>query len=429
MDDPTPTVLDSERLRPAPAMSLQRYMTLVGWGLLVTTLGQTKSIGRIPLNDLLKNHMLLSATVVASFVELAAAPWSFKFIAGFVVDAFPLFGSRRRYYLMLSSLGAGILWLAMAIVPRTYLILLTTAFAFNVLASVASVVIGGLLVEGAQAHGATGRFSSLRLVLINVTYLLMDPIGGRLAERPFFWTTIVGGALFLSMVPVTLLLLRETPPERRPDEGADALSGAWMQLKNVGLSKTLWITGALLFLVQVAPGLGTPLYYYQTDTLKLSNKFIGNLGFLYGGMGLIASFVYPFFCRRFRLRTLLALAIVCTVASNLAYLGYRSRNTAMIVEGAAGLGLTLAQLPLFDIASRATPRGSEALAYSLMITCWNLGLMLSNLSGGYLYDHFNKNFLNLVWVNAGTTALVLVVVPFLPGHLVDRREGEGVSGP
>ena len=96
----------------------------------------------------------------------------------------------------------------------------------------------------------------------------------------------------------------------------------------------------------------------------------------------------------------------------------------MIIEGAAGLGLTLAQLPLFDLAARATPKGSEALAYSLMIACWNWGLSLSDVLGSWLFDKFDQTFMNLVWVNAGTTALVLIVVPFLPAQLVDCREGE-----
>jgi predicted MFS family arabinose efflux permease len=108
----------------------------------------------------------------------------------------------------------------------------------------------------------------------------------------------------------------------------------------------------------------------------------------------------------------------------MAYLGYVSRNTAMVIEGAAGLGLTLAQLPLFDLAARATPKGSEALAYSLMIACWNWGLSLSDVLGSWLFDKFDQTFMNLVWVNAGTTAVVLIVVPFLPGNLVDCKEGE-----
>lgn len=407
-------------------MSLKRYMTLVGWGLLVTTLGQMMGLGEKPIRFLLKDQLGLSATEMAMWMWMALLPWSLKPLAGLLSDALPLFGSRRKYYLILSSLLAGLLWFGMGLVPRTFYPLLATAVSLNVMAVIASVVTGGLLVEGAQSHGATGRLSSLRLVIINMTFIIAGPVSGFLAGCWFGWTTITSGLLFLSLVLVTWFLLREPPLVTRFDKPGDALRAVRRQV-NLLLPwncKTLWIVGGLFFLIQVAPGLYTPLFYYQTNTLNFTPQFIGNLSVIYGGMGLLGSFIYPFVCRRFRLRVLLALAIVCTIASNMAYLGYVSRNTAMVIEGAAGLGLTLAQLPLFDLAARATPKGSEALAYSLMIACWNWGLSLSDVLGSWLFDKFDQTFMNLVWVNAGTTALVLIVVPFLPGNLVDRKEGE-----
>ena len=134
--------------------------------------------------------------------------------------------------------------------------------------------------------------------------------------------------------------------------------------------------------------------------------------------------MYPFVCGRLRLRTLLYFAITCTVASNISYRWYTSWQMALVIEGVAGLGLTLAQLPLFDLAARATPKGSEALGYSIMIALWNLGLAGSDIIGSALFEKYGLTFQNLVWANAGTTALVLVVIPFLPRRLVDRKEGE-----
>ena len=410
---------------PIPAMSLQRYMALVGWGLLVTTLGQMVSIGELPVRFLLMDKLHVEPTAMALFMQLAALPWSFKPIAGLLSDSLPLFGSRRRNYLVLSVGLAGLLWLAMGVVPRTYAILLATAVAFNIMAALASTVTGGLLVQGAQEHNATGRLSSLRLIVINISYIVAGPIGGFLAAKAFGWTALTAGLLFISMVPLTLLLLREPPTAQPIVLATSPLKAGWEQLKTIFRCRTLWIVGGLFFLVQVAPGLYTPLRYYQKNTLKFDSQFMGNLGIIYGGMGLLASFVYPLVCRRLRLRPLLYMAISCTVLSNLAYLGYVSRTTAFVVEGAAGLGLTLAQLPLFDLAARATPRGSEALGYSLMIACWNWGLFFSDILGSWLFERFGQTFRNLVWVNAGTTALVLLVIPFLPGRLVDKKEGEG----
>ena len=423
------TVSVPEAQLPSQApMSLRRYMALVYWGMVVTNLGQMVSIGEKPLKFLLKDQLHLSATAMAAWFSLAILPWSFKPIAALLTDGLPLFGTRRRYYLLIGAALAGCLWLAMGVVPQTYKCLVSTAFAFNVMAVVTSVVVGGLLVEGGQAYGATGRLSSIRMIVNNAVLLFVGPVGGFLASRWFGWTTFIGGALFFSMIPVTLLLLREAPvTQRRP--GEHPLVGIFQQIKVVLRCRNLWICGGLLFLVQLSPGFYTPLFYYQTNDLKFSPQFIGNLAVAAGVMGLIGSLIYPMLCRKFRLRGLLFMSIICTVLTSLCYLGYVSRKTAILVEGFGMLGFTLAQLPLFDLAARATPKGSEALGYAMMLGFWNISQMISDVLGSYLYDHFHLPFMNLVWINAGTTALVLLAIPFLPGYLVDMKEGEAVVEP
>ena len=409
-----------------PRMSLRRYGALVCWGMVVTNLGQMVSIGEKPLKFLLKDELHLNATAMAAWFSLALLPWSFKPLAALFVDGMPLFGSRHRNYLLAGAGLGGLLWLAMGIVPHTYRNLVITAFAFNVMAVLASVVVGGLLVEGGQAYGATGRLSSIRMTVANVVLLIVGPLGGFLASQWFGLTTIIGGVLFFSMSPVTLLLLREKPAPKR-QTGEHPLLGIFLQLKVVMRSKSLWICGGLLFLLHLSPGYSTPLFYYQTNVLKFSPQFIGNLMLAAGVMGLAGSLLYPFLCRRFRLRALLYMAISVTVLTSLCYLGYVSKTSAVIIEGLGMLGYTLAQLPLYDLAARATPKGSEALGYSVMLAFWNLSIMVSDVFGSYLYDQFQLPFMKLVWINALTTALILIVVPFLPAYLVDKKEGEAAA--
>ncbi|MEO0018663.1 MAG: hypothetical protein RLZZ522_1946, partial [Verrucomicrobiota bacterium] len=328
-------------------MSLRRYTALVGWGLLVTTLGQiagSGSIGYLPLRFLLKDQLHTSPAGMAAFFFWAVLPWSFKPIAGLLTDGMPLLGTRRRHYLIIGSALCSVLWLLMNAIPTTYRNLCLTAFLLNCVMVLASVVVGGLLVEGGQTHGATGRLSSLRLVIINVSTIIGGPVSGVLAAHWFGWTAWSGALLFASLVPVTILLLREPRIPGWRESGVHPLRNTWEQVRRIFQNKDIWICGGLLFLVQVSPGLGTPLLFFQTEKLGFGPEFIGMLALIFGSIGLLGSFLYPFLCQRFRLRTLLAMAIVCTIASNLAYLGYCSRTTAMIIEGAAGLGITLAQL-------------------------------------------------------------------------------------
>src|SRR5256885_12148394 len=102
-------------------------------------------------------------------------------------------------------------------------------------------------------------------------------------------------------------------------------------------SGTLWSAAGLLFLVYIAPGFQTPLYYFQTDTLGLSQEFIGTLGFLSGAFGLVGAFLYGVLCRRVPPRRLLALGISLSALGTLCYLLYRSGTAAALLQGADGL--------------------------------------------------------------------------------------------
>lgn len=191
-------------------------------------------------------------------------------------------------------------------------------------------------------------------------------------------------------------------------------------------SGTLWAAAGMLFLVYFAPGFVTPLYYYQTDTLKFSQQFIGNLAFISGSVGLLGTVLYATMCRSLSLRKLMYIAIIVNAVLTLSYLFYTSATRAMFIEAQNGLVGTLAELTMMDMAVRATPKGCEGMGFSLMMSVRNTGLGVSDILGSRLIEHYHFTFFNLVWLNAGTTALVLIVVPFLPKLIMDHSDGKSV---
>ena len=55
---------------------------------------------------------------------------------------------------------------------------------------------------------------------------------------------------------------------------------------------------------------------------------------------------------------------------------------------------------------------------------WNIGMSVSDVFGSWLFARYHVHFMQLVWLNAGTTALTLLAVPLLPGRIVKPREEE-----
>src|SRR3989454_820600 len=324
----------STRTREAERSELVRWAILVGAGVFATTFAQP-AVLKLPLQYLLKSDLHVSRDAMAAFFAAGALAWYFKPLAGILSDSVPLFGTRRRHYLLLSGVAAGGLWLLIGLVPRTYAALLAAVIAMNAMLVVGSTVVGGVMVEIGQRYRATGRLSSARYFVQNACVLLGGPVGGFPAARSF--------------------------------------------------------------------GLTAPV-------------------------GAVGAFLYGVLCRRLPLRWLLALGIALSALGTLGYLFYRSGMAAALIEGENGLLVTLAELALMDLAARATPRGSEGLGFALMMSVRNAALAVSDIFGSWLIERHQVSFFSLVWLNAGTTALVLLAVPVLPRGVVGRRGGAPGGG-
>jgi len=410
--DPSDTSVKSARYR--------NLALIMGFGMFASTFAQSGVLGLYPFRFLLKDQLHEGPFRVALFLQLGAMPWNLKIIAGIICDGLPLFGSRRRYYLLLSTLFSGLLWLAVACVPPAFTPLVLMVTIMNIALVFVSTVAGGLLVEGGQVFQASGRLSAWRVVAMNVGSLGI-PLGAFIATHSLAITAMAAALPLFVVCGITFFHYRETQVERPNPRVWTGIRG---QLKVALRSRALWATAGLLFLVQFAPGFSTPLMFYQTDNLHFSEDMIGILTLIDALAGIAGAFFYGYFCKRLSLRPLLYGGILFSGLISLLYLGYNDFNSALLIEAAYFFAYALVQMPLYDLAVRATPKGSEALGYSIIISVWNWGLLCSDLIGSALYENRHCNFKQLVWLNAASTLLVLVAVPFLPKLLVDHREEE-----
>jgi len=430
-------------LLPAPTRPGDRLWpiaTVMATAIFATTFVQTQSLGSLPLNHLLKMQGLDSDRA-ATFFSLAIIPWSFKTVAGLLVDGVPLFGSRRKSYLALSALTSAALWLMMGLAPVNFTLLLVLAIILNAAIVFGSTTAGGLLVEAGQKFNMSGRLSSLRVLAQNLGAGLSSPVAGLLAahtmrgNHPLFWTSVVAGVPLLCMLLFALFVLEETSvvrPNHGRSWGAQAvhvLRSVWGQIRNV-LRVQMLLPAALLFFIQAVPTFrSTCFYQYQTGDLHYDDEQLGWLGLAGYLMALASSGVYVWWCRKAALRTSLYGAVILTALSALPYLFYKAYEPYMVraitIEGVGTFLQILAYLPLFDLAVRCTPKGSEALGYSVLIGVWNIGLMIGGKAGPKLYEHvLDKNMSSLIWLNAGVTLAGVGLVFLLPRKLVDQSEGK-----
>ena len=403
-------------LMDASQKEYRRASLVIMAGILATTLPQQGVLASIPLRNMLKNEMHLDRTTMASFLFWAGFAWYLKPLAGVLTDAFPLFGTRRRSYMLIGSICVTIGWLATALVPHTFGPMLAVMVITGGFMVVGSCATGGLLVETAQGSAASGRLSSLRQVVSNVCAIIAAPVSGYLAQLAFGWTALSCAVAAFMLVPVALRLLKEGyhPPA--------SLRGLGAEFRNIARARTMWAASGLMLLFYIAPGTSTALFFKQQNELHMSTVTLGWITTCTCIAAIATALVYSRLCEHLSLKVLLLLGIGAAALTGVIYVFYNSITAAFIIDITNGVGYTLAELAFLDLATRATPRGSESLGYSLMLSVRNLSLFGTDILGSKLMDSYGWSFNSLVYINAATTALALPLVFLLPQAILRRHD-------
>jgi MFS family permease len=393
-------------------------------GVLATTLAQTQVLARLPLQNLLKNELNADRTANAAFFFWAGLAWYLKPLAGILTDAFPLFGSRRKSYILLSAGLAALSWLALIVTPHQYRSLLLVVIVINVFMMTTSTAVGGYMVETAQATAGSGRLTAIRQFIQQACFVVNGPLAGYLASIAFGWTAAACGGIMFLLVPVTILFLQE---QRKRLDSREVLDNAKNQLYKIGTARTMWAAAGLMALFYIAPGFATALFYKQQNELHFTTQTQGFLQLIAGVCGILAAIGYGILCRRLNLRTLLVWCMLIATIANLGYLFYSSLGRAQAIEGLNGFGYTLAELALMDLAVRSTPAGSEGLGFSIMISVRNLALFGTDWFGANLLDQYHLSFAFVVIANSVTTLIAVPLVFLLRPSIVARKDAEKIT--
>ena len=176
------------RNREESGIKIGHAVVVVVVGILSTTLSQAQLLAHIPLQNLLKNELHVDRAANAAFFFWIGLAWYFKPLAGILTDAFPLFGSRRKSYILISTVLATLSWFGLWFTPHEYNKLLWMCIVLDVFMVVASTVVGAYLVEIAQAISGSGRLTAVRQFVTQACYIIGGPASGYLGSIAFGWT-------------------------------------------------------------------------------------------------------------------------------------------------------------------------------------------------------------------------------------------------
>jgi MFS family permease len=365
----------------------------------------------------LKETLGLSPAQVGTFGGIILVPWLIKPIYGLISDAFPLFGRRRKSYFLLTSALATLSGIALWLHGEpTYWSLAIGLLVVGVGIAFTDVLTDAMMVENGKPLGLTGAFQSVQWAAINLATLLVGIVGGHLAEYRLLSTgfLLIAAFPFVAFV-MGAVFIHEPPAKSQREEFREA----WAGIKHAVRDRTLWVVAGFIFFWTFSPSIGIPLFYYQTDTLKFSQKFIGYLGSLMAAASIVGAAAYAPLSRRVSLHRLMVLSIAVGVVGTLAYLFYNDPWSAVVIDTTfGGIGM-ITQLVFLDLAAKACPRHAEGTFFALLMSVYNLGMQGSQVFGGYLYQW--TSYSTLVWISAAMTGAAYFLLPLVNIPEIEAR--------
>jgi MFS family permease len=376
-----------------------------------------------PLTYYLKQVHGWTPVQVTAFVTLFNLPWVIKPVYGLVSDFVPLFGYRRKSYLIIANVAAiaGFFWATQIDEPSVLVFaLMMTAYAM----AISSTLCGAVLVEYGQKLHESGRFVNQQWLWSNIAAMAAAIVGGQLVQRLPPGSALHVGAAIVGVTPFlviigTLFLAPEQKVSINLQGMKDTLEGLLASFKR----RELWIIAVFMFLYYFSPGFATPLYFHMTDNLKFSQAYIGILGSIAAAGWVVGALLYKRIFAGLSLKRLLNVSIAFGTASTAAFLLLSTETSAAILNFCSGFSAMLATVATLTLAADYCPRRAEGFAFATLMSIINLATTLADNVGSFLYTHlFNSNLTPLVLVSAAFTAIAFVLVPLL--RLGDKRQGD-----
>jgi folate/biopterin transporter len=383
-------------------------------------------LSRLAVSFFLKDELALGPAQVSALMGVAALPWMIKPVFGFVSDGLPVFGYRRRPYLILSGVLGATAWISLATVVDTAWAA-TGAIALSSLSvAISDVIVDSLVVERAREESLSevGSLQSLCWGASAVGGLITAYFSGFLLEHFSTHTVFAITASFPLIVSMVAWLIAEVPVSDRPSWST--VTHQVQQLRHAVTQKSIWLPTAFLFLWQATPTAESAFFFFTTNELGFQPEFLGRVRLVTSVASLVGVWMFQRFLKTVPFRTIFGWSTILSTALGMTMLLLVTHtNRALGIDDhwfSLGDSLVLtvmgqiAYMPVLVLAARLCPPGVEATLFALLMSITNLAALLSYELGAVLMHWLGvneSNFTNLWLLVVITNLSTLLPLPFL----------------
>ncbi|MEB3215701.1 MAG: folate/biopterin family MFS transporter [Nostocales cyanobacterium 94392] len=389
-------------------------------------------LSRLAVSFFLKDELGLSPAEVSALFGIIVLPWIIKPLFGFFSDGFPIFGYRRRPYLILSGILGAVSWVAMATIVHSSWAA-TTAIALSSLSvAVSDVIVDSLVVERArvESQAEAGSLQSICWGAAAFGGLITAYLSGFLLEHFTTRTVFLITATFPLIVSGVAWLITESPVENNPkDDKNSNFEDVRKQIKllrQAVTQKVIWLPAAFLFIWQATPSSESAFFFFTTNELHFQPEFLGRVRLVTSVAALVGIWIFQRFLKSVPFRVIFGWSTVLSAILGLTTLLLVTHaNRALGIDDhwfSLGDSLILtvmgqiAYMPVLVLAARICPPGIEATLFALLMSVTNLAGLVSHEMGAVLMHYLGvteKNFDNLWLLVTITNVSTLLPLPFI----------------
>ncbi|KAK3190074.1 hypothetical protein Dsin_029635 [Dipteronia sinensis] len=366
-------------------------------------------LARLAVSFYLKDDLRLDPAETAVISGFSALPWLIKPLYGFISDSVPLFGYRRRSYLVLSGLLGTLSWTLMAtFVDSKY------SAAFSILLGSLSVAFSDVVVDSMVVERARGESQSVSGSLQSLCWgssafggIVSSYFSGSLVDA--YGVRFVFGVtallpLITSGVAVLVKEQRVLGPARGqhfPLGGPGFLESSKqniIQLWDAVKQPNVFLPTLFIFLWQATPQSDSAMFFFTTNKLGFTPEFLGRVKLVTSVASLLGVGLYNGFLKKVALRKIFLVTTITGTALGMTQVllvtGLNRKFGISDEWFAIGDSLILTVLgqasfmPVLVLAARLCPEGMEATLFATLMSISNGGSVLGGLIGAGLTQVF-----------------------------------------
>ena len=348
----------------------------------------------------------LSPAQLMAMGGLAGIPWCLKPVYGFMSDTYPIFGYRRRPYVMIGCWMATVSYWILPWYADNMEMVCFCMFISSLGTCVADVVCDSILVTHAkkESDDNTGSIQSwcwgLRAcggLLASLTGgVAYDTIGAELVQ-------IVTG-FFPLLISIMFLAINEEVVEKRAPA-----SDTFKTLGRAFKSPNIWKPALFLFIVSVTPGFGAVTSYYFENVLKFTAVQFSILDVTSYVTSILGTIIYKKYLARVSFRKIFFVVLGIAWVLKWSYVsivtGFNESigiSNMVLAMGDSIILSLLGQfilLPSVVLAAKICPDGVEGSLYATLMSISNLAGVISSEWGSVFANMYgvNKNHFDNFW--------------------------------